>query len=292
MAAILSFDNRVLTSTDGASIYAQANGNPENRALIFIHGFALSASVFNGLLSDDRLLKDFYLVAYDLRGYGRSSMPLVPEGHVSSLQAADFEALLKEFKIANPLVVAWSMGGAIVADIFAHLPAGTIAGVVYINGIPSMGPIALEAGSPESAAFLADLLSLDNTTASTAARATFVDACFSRPEDLSAEFKWSWMGMTLMQSPAVAVLTVTREQDPSNLFKAAATEFPALYIVGSADKIMLGELKVEPILKKSFKNLEVHRIAGGSHAPFIDSKEEVVDQLVRFGRKIFDNVEE
>jgi hypothetical protein len=53
---------KLLKSTDGTTIYADAVGNPANPSIVFTHGFALSAAVFNTLFENPRLLEKFYLV--------------------------------------------------------------------------------------------------------------------------------------------------------------------------------------------------------------------------------------
>lgn len=52
-----------LRSKDGTSIYAEAIGNPNNPHVILVHGLSLSASTFNNLFKDERLLEAVYLVS-------------------------------------------------------------------------------------------------------------------------------------------------------------------------------------------------------------------------------------
>ena len=51
-----------LTSKDGTKIYADALGNPSNPAIVFVHGVALCADVFDILFAKEILNKNFYLV--------------------------------------------------------------------------------------------------------------------------------------------------------------------------------------------------------------------------------------
>ena len=59
-----TLNEKALTSSDGTAVYAVAAGNPTKQAIVFIHGFALSAAVWEGILKDERLLKEFYLVRF------------------------------------------------------------------------------------------------------------------------------------------------------------------------------------------------------------------------------------
>lgn len=58
---------KVLHSTDGTVIYADAIGDPQNPSIVFVHGFALSGIVFDGLFSDPQLVKNIYLVRFSVK---------------------------------------------------------------------------------------------------------------------------------------------------------------------------------------------------------------------------------
>ncbi|KAJ2924261.1 hypothetical protein H1R20_g12842, partial [Candolleomyces eurysporus] len=178
------------------------------------------------------------------------------------------------------------MGGIVVADVCAHLPPGTISGVVYVNAAPYLGEALVKVGTPYILEVLPLLLSTDNVATSCEARIKFVEACFSKPDTLPTQLKWSWIGATVMQPPLVAALTAGRSQDASKLFEAAEGGLPALAITSTADLIIQGK-NVEEMLKEHFKNLEVHRIENGSHTPFIDDKDEFVKVLTEFAKKTF-----
>ena len=60
--ATVSAVEKLVTSSDGVEIFAQAVGNSHLPALVFIHGLALSALVWAKILQDANLLKNFYLV--------------------------------------------------------------------------------------------------------------------------------------------------------------------------------------------------------------------------------------
>jgi pimeloyl-ACP methyl ester carboxylesterase len=53
---------KYLTSSDGATIYADAVGDPRKPSVIFIHGAALSAVVFDGIFDHSVYRTEFYLV--------------------------------------------------------------------------------------------------------------------------------------------------------------------------------------------------------------------------------------
>lgn len=54
--------SKYVTSSDGSKVYADALGNPNNPALILIHGVCLSCVVFDNILFETDFSNDFYLV--------------------------------------------------------------------------------------------------------------------------------------------------------------------------------------------------------------------------------------
>lgn len=55
-------NNKLVTSSDGAKIYADAVGNPKNPSVVFIHGVSLSCVVFDNIFFDTDFPDSFYLV--------------------------------------------------------------------------------------------------------------------------------------------------------------------------------------------------------------------------------------
>lgn len=53
---------RFLTSSDGGLVYAEAFGEPSKPPIVFIHGFSLSAAVWEALFKETSLKDHFYLV--------------------------------------------------------------------------------------------------------------------------------------------------------------------------------------------------------------------------------------
>ena len=56
-------DARYITSADGTKLYADAVGDPSKPSIVFIHGFALSASVFDSIFLEKSYTKEFYFVS-------------------------------------------------------------------------------------------------------------------------------------------------------------------------------------------------------------------------------------
>ena len=69
--------------------------------------------------------------------------------------------------------------------------------------------------------------------------------------------KTSWLGQAVMQTPDVAQLVLTRQQDPKRLFEAGK-RLPMLVMSGTADTQVLGDVVVRG-MSPHFEDMEVLR---------------------------------
>ncbi|KAF9463861.1 alpha beta-hydrolase [Collybia nuda] len=268
-------------SKDGVTIYAEAVGDSLKPSIVFLHGFALSSSVFDGLFKNAQLLEKFYLVRYDMRGHGRSGKPNTPAAHTSDLYAADFAVVSQAFSLTRPVFVGWSLGSAVITDICANLHPLPIAGAVALGGSPGIsGEIVPTIASPILLSTLPQFN--DNTDVSKAltARVEFVDALFNEPENVPASLKYRYLGETVVQTPDVSTSLSIRPQDPSKLFAAGAQGLPLQLLFGKRDKLVLGE-GVLKLVQPHFKDLTLSFIDGG-HALFDDNEKGLVEELSKF----------
>ncbi|TFK35063.1 alpha/beta-hydrolase [Crucibulum laeve] len=277
---------KILSSTDGTKIYARAVGNSQKLAIMFVHGLALSSSVFDKLFMDERLLDEFFLVSYDMRGHGGSGKPETMEGHVSSLYAADFAAVVQAFDIKQPpILVGWSLGATAAADVCEHLGANALSAIVYVCGLPYTGAIMNEVGTPFILGLLPGLFSTDDVALLSTTKITFVDSLFNDPARVPRDFKWSLLGSTIAQFPIVSQLVLSRPQDPTKLHEAGAKGLPLLLLSGSADKQVNGDVVVTA-MAPFFNDIDVKNIPGGSHILFYDAQDEFVKALLKFAIRV------
>jgi pimeloyl-ACP methyl ester carboxylesterase len=88
-------------------IYYEMAGAGE--PIIFIHGFTLDRTMWQQQVAF--FSKDYQVVAYDARGFGKSSLPNAPYSH-----DADLHALLRHLHIKQAHIVGLSMGGRIATN--------------------------------------------------------------------------------------------------------------------------------------------------------------------------------
>ena len=93
------------TKIDGLSV--NTFGNPQNKAVIFVHGFPYDHLMWKNQY--EFLSESYYCVAYDIRGLGESE---VGNGqYTMELFVEDLFKIIEELKINNPAICGLSMGG-------------------------------------------------------------------------------------------------------------------------------------------------------------------------------------
>ncbi|KAF6752106.1 Alpha/Beta hydrolase protein [Ephemerocybe angulata] len=308
--ATLALTEKFVSSSDGTQIFAQAVGNSRLPALVFVHGFAVSALVWANIFRDTNLLRYFYLVAYDLRGHGRSGKPGMPEEYSTKLLADDFVAVTRAFGVEKPLYVGWSLGGthrpnpksaarsltslmhfhdtgSFASDVLEHYGVDALAGIVYTTAVPYLAASPKVLTSYVQNTVIPGLTDLTNSSLALSTRIDMTTNLFSHPEKAPAEVLWSWLGSSALLEPAKATLISGpgRVQDTANLFKAGQGGLPVLVVNGDEDRYVVGEEVVRAL--EGFKGLEVHSVRGGSHALFWERQVVFVGVVGEFARRVF-----
>ncbi|HEV8344804.1 MAG TPA: 2-succinyl-6-hydroxy-2,4-cyclohexadiene-1-carboxylate synthase [Candidatus Binatia bacterium] len=85
------------------------SGNPDSPAILFLHGFLGSGLDWEEIICG--LSDEFYCVAPDLPGHGRTAKSPNPEAYSMRGAAEALQVTLDELRIANPALVGYSMGG-------------------------------------------------------------------------------------------------------------------------------------------------------------------------------------
>jgi pimeloyl-ACP methyl ester carboxylesterase len=101
---------------NGASIYYEARGS--GPAVVLIPGFSLDTTMWDD--QTDEFSRNHTLVRYDVRGFGRSSVPDQPYSN-----ADDLRSLLDYLGIGRAAVCGLSMGGTIAIEFALRYPERT-----------------------------------------------------------------------------------------------------------------------------------------------------------------------
>ncbi|KAJ7174097.1 alpha/beta-hydrolase [Mycena crocata] len=274
-------DVKILHSSDGTTIYAEATGVPQNPHVVLLAGLTMSGCVYDDLCTHPKLLESLYIVRYDIRGHGRSGKPTTEKSYLSKLFADDFKTVVEAFVLKNPVLAGWSMGAAVATDVVSHLPPGTLSGVVYLGGLPCTGEILGEMAAPLLSAALPGLLSKDDVSAFQSSAALFTEKLFAQPDTVPYRVKSLYMGHSL--TPEIMALSLTRPMDVEKLWTAGRDGLPLLMIEGTVDGHRAGAAKTaEDVLKSHFTNFECVWLEGRGHALHYECSEDVIRLLIKF----------
>lgn len=115
----------------GGRLYCETAGS--GNALVFIHGFSLDLRMWDDQF--EYFGKSFRAVRYDVRGFGKSSIPESRYSH-----ADDLAAVLRHLDIGRAALVGLSMGGAIALNFAVANPAMTGPMVLADSSIGAIQP--------------------------------------------------------------------------------------------------------------------------------------------------------
>jgi len=107
----------------GGNLYLEVTG--AGSPVVLIHGFGLDRRMWDD--EAERLALRYLVVRYDLRGFGKSSLPTGPSSHES-----DLRAVLAHLGIGSAHLVGLSLGGAIAID-FALLHPEHVRSLVVVD---------------------------------------------------------------------------------------------------------------------------------------------------------------
>ncbi|RQZ18836.1 alpha/beta hydrolase [Burkholderia sp. Bp9031] len=120
----------LFTTPDGVSLYYKDWGS--GKPVVFIHGWPLNADMWD-IQMHHLASQGFRCIAYDRRGFGRSSQPW--QGYDYDTLADDLAALLDKLDLREVTLVGFSMGSGEVARYIARHGAARVARAVLIGAV-------------------------------------------------------------------------------------------------------------------------------------------------------------
>jgi pimeloyl-ACP methyl ester carboxylesterase len=289
-------DLGTVMSADGTAIAVRAAGPADAPILLFVHGFSLDMTTWQGQWAG---LGDRYrCILLDLRGLGRSAPPESGELTVAAM-ADDVAAVLEAHVPADrpAVVVAHSVGAMIVFALAASRPdsfRSRVAGVVVIGGAAGD----LLRGAMGS---IADALRLRIGSLPNAARRLNAArrALFARPGDAAA------LAVRLTQfGPEASPELVDRivslaARAPSAVWtdglagvleadvtpSLARVDVPVLVVVGDADRVTPPASAVAIVGALPDARLEV--VPGAGHIAMLERPAEVNANIAAFAEDVF-----
>jgi len=225
---------RSILGGGGVKLHAREWGNPAGPALLFIHGWSQSDLCWLNQVSGD-LAGAFRIVTFDLRGHGLSEKPSRPEHYADGqLWADDVASVIDQAGLEQPVLVAWSYGGYIVADYLRAYGDARIGGINLVGAAVMLRPPAFDHIGP---GFLENVkgMCVPDLAANIAATRQFLRACTSRQladDEVAAALAWN-----MVVPPAIRGALLSRELDASDTL--ARVSVPVLVTHGQDDAIVL-----------------------------------------------------
>jgi non-heme chloroperoxidase len=122
-----------ITTRDGTDIFYKDWGPKDAQAIVFSHGWPLSADDWDNQLLFFRSQR-FRVIAHDRRGHGRSGQP--DFGNDMDTYVADLIELTDHLDLTDAIHVGHSTGGGEVTRYVARAKPGRVAKAVLISAIP------------------------------------------------------------------------------------------------------------------------------------------------------------
>jgi pimeloyl-ACP methyl ester carboxylesterase len=119
-----------ITTRDDTSLYVKVWGS--GRPVILIHGWPLSADSWDDL-AVPLATAGYRTIAYDRRGFGRSSQPW--NGYDYDTLTDDLEAVMEQTGAYDAVLVGFSMGGGEVARYMSRFGGKSVVKAVLISSV-------------------------------------------------------------------------------------------------------------------------------------------------------------
>jgi non-heme chloroperoxidase len=132
-------DRHKIAGGRGVTLSVQEWGNPNGQPILFIHAYAMSHLGWLPQVTSN-LAERFRLITFDHRGHGESDKPTTAdEYNRSELFAEDINGIIDRLQLNRPILVAWSMSGALIGDYFLKYGDRHIKGVVMVAAATKLG---------------------------------------------------------------------------------------------------------------------------------------------------------
>jgi non-heme chloroperoxidase len=122
-----------VTTQDGTKIFYKDWGPRDGQAIVFHHGWPLSADDWDSQMLFF-LAHGYRVIAHDRRGHGRSSQTAT--GHEMDTYAADVAALTDALDLRGAFHIGHSTGGGEVARYVARAKPGRVGKAVLVSAVP------------------------------------------------------------------------------------------------------------------------------------------------------------
>ncbi|MBS9533534.1 alpha/beta hydrolase [Mycobacterium sp. M1] len=281
----MTVETFVTHAPDGMRIIADRQGDPQARAVVFLHGGGQTRRSWSRAAATvaDR---GWQAVTVDLRGHGESDWAAQGDYRLESF-AADVAEVLRTLPPA-PVLVGASLGGFIAMLLAGELNPGSVGALVLVDIVPNMDP----SGAERVQAFMADKVetgfdSLDEVADAIAA----YNPHRPRPKDLAGlttnlrrrgdRWYWHWDPQFITGAEEQAPNEI---HDVDRLFTAVQTILdggvPMLLVRGQLSDLVSAERADEFLAR--FPQVAFVDVAGAGHMVAGDRNDVFADAVLNF----------
>lgn len=273
--------NQTVTSVDGVRLNIQTFGNPAGHPILLVHGFAQSLWCWQQQFSAPEL-QSFHLIAFDMRGHGRSDKPDEAAAYQSSeVWADDVDAVINGLALESPLAVFWSYSGLVLCDYLRRYGDTALSGMNFVSARTKVGT---PAAKKMSGTLFSDLVpgfcSTDAAQREAAVR-LFLESLTEG--DISDPDFYTMLGYNLAVPPHICAAMLDRQIDNDDVLQRSTV--PTLITHGDRDTSVL------PLMAQHHKRMipeaELALWPDIGHAPFYEDAERFNAELARFATRCF-----
>lgn len=271
-------DKFYVSGSDGVQLYMTATGPKNAQPILFIHGFTQSHLCWNAQMNGP-LAEQFRLLTVDMRGHGMSEKP---EGFApyqdSRLWADDLKAAI-DACATPPIVVAWSYAGNMLGDYLRHYGEDSLAGIVLVCAILSIGHTRPPATEDTPVPIVAEDIAV-----SVPALAEFSRKCILPTGDQAADIvKLSELtANALLVPPHARRGMIMRSEAYFNEY--ASVTKPALILFTDKDEMV--QWDEFETARDNLKHAETVVYKGIGHMPFYEATERFDNDIARFAQQV------
>ncbi len=261
----------------GVRTYVERRGEKHLPTIVLLHGFTGSTKTWHEVAHT--LSKQYYVIAVDLIGHGKTESPLAPDRYRMDEQIADLHHLFQVLQLKKPLLLGYSMGGRVALGYAATYPE-RIKGLLLESSSPGLRTEHERNVRCQADTKLADRIENDGIE-------KFVDfwqeiPLFRSQKRLSTERQLAVRNERLKQNPiglANSLRGIGTGSQPSFWDELERLKFPVLLLTGSEDE------KFENIareMKRLFPNVLHESIKDAGHAIHVEKPRQFATMIERY----------
>jgi non-heme chloroperoxidase len=266
-----------VTLSDEVALAYDEVGDPQNPAIVLLHGVAMSRRYFHRQL--EPLSARHRVLAVDFRGHGDSQKS--ESGHTVPQYARDIKCFMDALRIEHPVLLGWSMGAFVAWDYIGQFGREQLGGLIISD----------EAASdfmwddfPHGCVDLAALHTQMNEVQ--ADKEAFLRHLVAEmfhhkqtPEDIE------WMVSECAKLPIGALSAILFDQSVQDYRETIATiNIPTLICWGRHDKLL--SVSGATDLHNRIPDAEIVIFEDSGHCPFIEESEKFNAVVEEFAKRV------